>query len=116
MKVKATINSWDFIPNISGNLVRFDAVFATEKSTKIDPKSFKEIEFDIPVVNELEKYSSKELEEELLRREKEFPKSFAFCCRCKKPIFTKPVTYLFKQTWYYCEHCNENVLAAKLPK
>ena len=109
MKVKATINSWNFIPNNSGNLVRFDAVFATEKSTKIDTKSFKEIEFDVPIVNELEKYSADELKEELLRRENESPKPFVFCFKCKKPIFTKPVMYNFNKIWYYCERCNENV-------
>lgn len=113
MKVKATINSWDFIPNISGNLVRFDAVFATEKSTKIDPKSFKEIEFDIPVVNELEKYSSNDLQKELLRREEGFSKSFSFCSVCQKPRvgFANYSTGVFR-----CLYCGRLTASAILPE
>lgn len=114
MKLKATINSWDFIPSICENLIRFNAVFAIEKGLKIDTKKFSNIEFDVPIINELEKYSDNELRKELLRREKEFPKSFIFCCGCKEPIYTKPV-YVGGNSWYYCEHCNEKVLARKLP-
>lgn len=116
MKVKASINKSEFEPCSRENIIRFDAVFATEKGVKVDFKNFQNIEFDVPIINELEKYSIEELKEELLRREKEFSKSFIFCCRCKEPIYTKQVTCRFKQVWYYCEHCNENVLARKLPE
>lgn len=101
MKVKATINSWDFIPNISGNLVRFDAVFATEKSTKIDPKSFKEIEFDIPVVNELEKYSSKELEDELNSRNE----NYVVCKYCNSRLRKLSVFFVGKS--FTCPMCGQ---------
>ena len=116
MKVKASINKSEFEPCSRENIIRFDAVFATEKGVKVDFKNFQNIEFDVPIINELEKYSTEELKEELLRREKEFPKSFIFCCRCKEPIFTKPVLRRFNQTWYYCPSCKEKVLAAKLPE
>lgn len=118
MKVKATIDSFEFIPSFYENLVRFNAVFAVEKGLKIDSKKFSNIEFDVPIVNELEKYSDDELRKELFRREKEFPKSFVFCSKCREPIHTKPVhiggkNWYYYNHWYYCEHCNEIVLPIK---
>jgi len=89
MKVKAFIDRSVFEQGAYENTIRFDAVFAVEKDVKVDFKKFQNIEFDVPIIKELEKHSVNELREELLRREKDFPKSFAFCCRCKEPIFTK---------------------------
>jgi len=112
MKVKAAVNSFEFLPRTYENLVRFNAVFEIEKGLKIDAKKFSNIEFDVPIVNELEKYSDDELKKELLRREKEFSKFFVFCSRCKEPIYTEPVR-VGGNHWYYCEHCNESVLPIK---
>ena len=117
MKVKARVNGYTDDRDCCGHrFINLDiSTFSIPENVKIENSKFKEIEFDIPVINELEKYSSNDLQKELLRREKEFPKPFAFCCKCKSPIFAKNFSSSYNhQLWYYCPHCNENVLAEGL--
>ena len=126
MKVKASmtnirLDNSNFKYEISTGMsiddsVLFEGIFKIPENVRIDFSKLREVIMEVPIINELEKYSVNELKEELLRREKEFPKSFIFCCRCKEPIFTKPVLCRFNQTWYYCPSCKEKVLAAKLPE
>lgn len=70
MKVKARVNMYTDDCDCYGNrFINLDlSAFFIPENVKIDVRKFKEIEFDIPIVNELEKYSSKELEEELNSR------------------------------------------------
>lgn len=72
MKVKARVNMYTDERDLYGNrYIKLDiSVFSIPKNVKIDINKLKEIEFNIPVINELEKYSSKELEEELNSRNK----------------------------------------------
>lgn len=78
---------------------------------KIDINKFKEIEFDIPIANELEKYSSKELEDELNSRNE----NYVVCKYCNSRLRKLSVFFVGKSfTCSMCGQINYNELKGEL--
>lgn len=86
MKVKASmtyirIDNSNFKYEIStgisiDDIVRFEGIFKIPENVRIDFSKLKEVIIEVPIINELEKYSDSALEEELLRRRKKYINTF----------------------------------------
>lgn len=88
MKVKASLNNirisnsnfkYEISAGISiDDIVRFEGIFKIPENVRIDFSKLKEVIMEVPIINELEKYSSKELEDELNSRNE----NYVVCKHC----------------------------------
>jgi len=111
MKVKASLNNiqisnsnfkYEISAGISiDDIVRFEGIFKIPENVRIDFSKLKEVVMDIPIINELEKYSSKELEDELNSRNE----NYVVCKYCNSRLRKLSVFFVGKS--FTCPMCGQ---------